>query len=250
VIEVKEKSKQLTAVLDRRAVGERDVPEYIEIDHRAMRGRVLRAPKLRRAVPGADGAEPGGRVLLALIRRQARPAGAPVPARDRRFFVAVGRQAITAMSDAPSTAWVPSSARSSAMELRPPLAEPLRSQVSRPFDGLYQNWPSVVVIAPSCSPPPARGRDVHPGGQPAAEAQRRDLDPVGAAGEVRQRVTPLVAAKEREDIRAIAAEQRVAAGAAAQRVLPAAAREQVRAAPPDTSSSPPRARQCRPPRRA
>ena len=46
VIEVKEKSKQLTAVLDAAQSGERDVPEYIEIDHRAMRGRLLRAPKL------------------------------------------------------------------------------------------------------------------------------------------------------------------------------------------------------------
>jgi len=46
VIEVKEKSKQMTVVLDAVQSGERDVPEYIEVDHRAMRGRVLRAPKL------------------------------------------------------------------------------------------------------------------------------------------------------------------------------------------------------------
>ena len=46
VIEVKEKSKQMTMVLDAVQSGERDVPEYIEVDHRAMRGRVLRAPKL------------------------------------------------------------------------------------------------------------------------------------------------------------------------------------------------------------
>ena len=45
-IEVKEKSKQLTAVLDSAQSGERDVPDYMEIDHRAMRGRFLRAPKL------------------------------------------------------------------------------------------------------------------------------------------------------------------------------------------------------------
>jgi small subunit ribosomal protein S4 len=45
-IEVKERSKQLTAVLDAAQSGERDVPDYIEIDHRAMRGRFLRAPKL------------------------------------------------------------------------------------------------------------------------------------------------------------------------------------------------------------
>ena len=46
LIEVKEKSKQLTAVLDASQSGERDVPEYIEVDHRAMRGRILRSPKL------------------------------------------------------------------------------------------------------------------------------------------------------------------------------------------------------------
>ena len=45
-IEVKERSKQLTAVLDSAQSGERDVPDYMEIDHRAMRGRFLRAPKL------------------------------------------------------------------------------------------------------------------------------------------------------------------------------------------------------------
>jgi small subunit ribosomal protein S4 len=44
-IEVKEKSKQLAAVLDAAQSGERDVPEYIEVDHRAMRGRFVRAPK-------------------------------------------------------------------------------------------------------------------------------------------------------------------------------------------------------------
>ena len=46
VIEVKEKSKQLTAVLDSTQSAERDVPEYLEIDHRAMKGKFLRAPKL------------------------------------------------------------------------------------------------------------------------------------------------------------------------------------------------------------
>ena len=46
LIEVKEKSKQLAAVLYAAQSGERDVPEYIEVDHRAMRGRFLRAPKL------------------------------------------------------------------------------------------------------------------------------------------------------------------------------------------------------------
>jgi small subunit ribosomal protein S4 len=46
VVELKEKSKQLAAVLDASQTTERDVPEYVEVDHRAMKGRYLRAPKL------------------------------------------------------------------------------------------------------------------------------------------------------------------------------------------------------------
>jgi small subunit ribosomal protein S4 len=45
-VEVKEKSKQLASILDASQSAERDVPEYLEVDHRAMRGRFLRAPKL------------------------------------------------------------------------------------------------------------------------------------------------------------------------------------------------------------
>jgi len=46
LIEVRDKSKQLAVLLDAAQSGERDVPEYIEVDHRAMKGRYLRAPKL------------------------------------------------------------------------------------------------------------------------------------------------------------------------------------------------------------
>ena len=46
VIEVREKSKQMAVVLDASQSGERDVPEYMEVDHRSMKGRYLRAPKL------------------------------------------------------------------------------------------------------------------------------------------------------------------------------------------------------------
>ena len=82
-IEVKEKSKQLAVVLDATQSTERDVPEYLEVDHRAMKGRFPRAPKLsRRAVSGADGTESGGRVLLALSsrgRRRGRGRGKGTP---------------------------------------------------------------------------------------------------------------------------------------------------------------------------
>jgi len=45
-VEVREKSKQLAVVLDATQSNERDVPEYLEVDHRAMKGRFGRAPKL------------------------------------------------------------------------------------------------------------------------------------------------------------------------------------------------------------
>jgi len=45
-IEVKEKSKQLAMVLESVKSPERDVPDYIEVDHDKMRGRFIRAPKL------------------------------------------------------------------------------------------------------------------------------------------------------------------------------------------------------------
>ena len=45
-IEVKERSKQMAMVLDASQSTERDVPEYLEVDHRAMKGRFARAPKL------------------------------------------------------------------------------------------------------------------------------------------------------------------------------------------------------------
>ena len=46
VIEVKEKSKLLAIVLEASQSSERDVPDYIEIDHQAMKGKFVRAPKL------------------------------------------------------------------------------------------------------------------------------------------------------------------------------------------------------------
>jgi small subunit ribosomal protein S4 len=45
-IEVREKSKSLVVLLDATQNTEREVPEYLEVDHRAMKGRFARAPKL------------------------------------------------------------------------------------------------------------------------------------------------------------------------------------------------------------
>ena len=69
VVEVKEKSRQLALVLEATALAERDVPDYIEVDHSKMTAQARpRAGAQRRALPGADGAAPGGRILLALTR--------------------------------------------------------------------------------------------------------------------------------------------------------------------------------------
>ena len=46
VIEVKEASKQLAFVLEASQLSERDVPDYIEVDHSKMTARVTRIPTL------------------------------------------------------------------------------------------------------------------------------------------------------------------------------------------------------------
>lgn len=46
VVEVRDRSKQLTILLDSVSLGERDVPDYIEVDHKGMKGSFLRTPKL------------------------------------------------------------------------------------------------------------------------------------------------------------------------------------------------------------
>jgi len=45
-IEVKEKSRQMMMVLESAQLGERDVPDYIQVDHTKMTGTFLRGPKL------------------------------------------------------------------------------------------------------------------------------------------------------------------------------------------------------------
>jgi small subunit ribosomal protein S4 len=45
-IEVRSKAKQFATVLESVSSGERDVPDYIEFDAAALKGRFLRAPKL------------------------------------------------------------------------------------------------------------------------------------------------------------------------------------------------------------
>src|SRR5690606_13476041 len=46
VIEVKEKSRQLALYIAATESGERDVPDYIEVDHKAGKATFLRTPKI------------------------------------------------------------------------------------------------------------------------------------------------------------------------------------------------------------
>ena len=46
VIEVKEASKQLALVLEAQALAERDVPDYIEVDHGKATAKLTRIPSL------------------------------------------------------------------------------------------------------------------------------------------------------------------------------------------------------------
>ena len=45
-IELKQRAKEMALVLEAAQSSERDVPDYLEIDHDRMRGRFIRAPKL------------------------------------------------------------------------------------------------------------------------------------------------------------------------------------------------------------
>ena len=66
-IEVRERSKQLAVLLEATQLAERDVPEYVEVDHNKMTATYRPRPgPVGRAVPGPDGTEPGRRILLAL----------------------------------------------------------------------------------------------------------------------------------------------------------------------------------------
>ncbi len=57
LIEVRDKSKQLAVVLEATQLAERDVPDYIEIDHNKMTAKLSRIPKLSE-VPYAGMMEP------------------------------------------------------------------------------------------------------------------------------------------------------------------------------------------------
>ena len=67
LIEIKESSRQLPLVMEANALAERDVPDYVEVDHPKGTAKLTRVPGLiRGAVSDAYGAEPRHRVLFAL----------------------------------------------------------------------------------------------------------------------------------------------------------------------------------------
>jgi small subunit ribosomal protein S4 len=45
-VELRQKAKEMAVVLEATQSSERDVPDYLEIDHERMKGRFVRAPKL------------------------------------------------------------------------------------------------------------------------------------------------------------------------------------------------------------
>jgi small subunit ribosomal protein S4 len=57
VVEVKESSKQLTVVLEAGQLSERDVPDFLEVDHSKMTAKFTRIPHLS-DVPFAVQMEP------------------------------------------------------------------------------------------------------------------------------------------------------------------------------------------------
>jgi len=46
IVEVKEKSRELALVLESIVSGERDVPDYVQVDFKKMQGKFVRGPKL------------------------------------------------------------------------------------------------------------------------------------------------------------------------------------------------------------
>jgi small subunit ribosomal protein S4 len=46
LVELKDKSKQLALVLESTGLGERDVPDYIEVDHSKMTAKLVRIPQI------------------------------------------------------------------------------------------------------------------------------------------------------------------------------------------------------------
>ena len=72
VVQVRDKSRQMALVLEALGSPERDVPEYLAVDHSKMTAEFVRTPAPhRRALSGDDGTEPGRRILRQELIRSA-----------------------------------------------------------------------------------------------------------------------------------------------------------------------------------
>ena len=69
VIELGAKAQEMALVIEAQGLSEREIPDYVAQDGTAKVTFTARADARRSALSGEDGAEPGRRVLLALIQR-------------------------------------------------------------------------------------------------------------------------------------------------------------------------------------
>ena len=67
VIELGPKAQEMALVIEAQSLAERDVPDYVVAGRHRQGHLHPRAQARRSALSGADGAQPGGRILLALI---------------------------------------------------------------------------------------------------------------------------------------------------------------------------------------
>ena len=88
VVSVRDKSRQMAMVLEAIGSPERDVPEYLAVDHGKLTAELVRAPALaRRALSGDDGAEPRRRILREELTRTVGAGRRPSPPRTGRRCV-------------------------------------------------------------------------------------------------------------------------------------------------------------------
>ena len=73
VIELREKSRDLAIVIEATGSPERDVPDYLDVDHGKLKSTFVRTPGTgRSALPGGYGTKSRSRVLFSLTKRSRR----------------------------------------------------------------------------------------------------------------------------------------------------------------------------------
>ena len=59
VVEVRDRSRDIPMVIEATQSGERDVPDYLSVDHDKLKGTFIRAPQFADVPIRSDGTEPG-----------------------------------------------------------------------------------------------------------------------------------------------------------------------------------------------